>query len=146
MSAEENKATDRRFYEELFNQKNLAVIDEVTSEDFVSHSIPAGLPSDREGFKIMVSVLLTAFPDWQLTVDEMIAVGDTVAARFTYHGTNTSSFEGIPPTGRKVTIQALHMARFANGKLVEHWGGPDQLSLLQQLGFIPSAVASPPGN
>lgn len=93
-----------------------------------------------------MSVFLAAFPDWHLTVDEMIAEGDIVSAHMTLHGTNTGAFEGIPPTGQKVTVQALLMDRFVNGKLVEHWGGPDQLSLLQQLGFFPKAVASPSGN
>ncbi len=146
MSAEKNKATDRRFYEELINLKNLAIIDELADEDFVSHFIPPGLSPGREGFKIFVSVFLAAFPDWHLTVDEVIAEGDIVSAHMTLHGTNTGAFEGIPPTGQKVTVQALLMDRFVNGKIVEHWGGPDQLSLLQQLGFFPKAVASPSGS
>jgi hypothetical protein len=56
----------------------------------------------------------------------------------TFHGTHTGEFQGIAPTGKKVTIPALDMARFESGKLVEHWGGPNQMSLLQQLGVIPS--------
>jgi predicted SnoaL-like aldol condensation-catalyzing enzyme len=84
MSAEKNKATDRRFYEELINRKNLAIIDELADEDFVSHFISPGLPPGREGFKIFVSVFLAAFPDWHLTVDEMMAEGDLVSAHMTF--------------------------------------------------------------
>jgi predicted ester cyclase len=138
MSTEDNKATSRRFYEEVINQKQLAVVDEVAGDDYHSHDFPPGLPPGREGLKIFISVFHAAFPDGHLTIDQMIAEGDTIATRLTFHGTQTGEFQGIAPTGKKVTIPALDMARFESGKLVEHWGGPNQMSLLQQLGVIPS--------
>jgi predicted ester cyclase len=138
MSTEDNKATSRRFYEEVINQKQLAVVDEVAGDRYHSHDFPPGLPPGREGLKIFISVFHAAFPDGHLTIDQMIAEGDTVATRLTFHGTHTGEFQGIAPTGMKVTIPALDMARFESGKLVEHWGGPNQMSLLQQLGVIPS--------
>ncbi len=138
MSTEENKAASRRFYEEVINQKQLAVVDEVAGDNYHSHDFPPGLPPGREGLKIFISVFHAAFPDGHLTIDQMIAEGDTVATRLTFHGTHTGEFQGIAPTGKKVTIPALDMARFESGKLVEHWGGPNQMSLLQQLGVIPA--------
>ena len=138
MSTEDNKATSRRFYEEVINQKQLAVINEVAGDNYLSHDFPPGLPPGREGLKIFISVFHAAFPDGHLTIDQMIAEGDTVATRLTFHGTHTGEFQGIAPTGKKVTIPALDMARFESGKLVEHWGGPNQMSLLQQLGVIPA--------
>ncbi len=138
MSTEDNKAVSRRFYEEVINQKQLAVINEVAGDNYLSHDFPPGLPPGREGLKIFISVFHAAFPDGHLTIDQMIAEGDTVATRLTFHGTHTGEFQGIAPTGKKVTIPALDMARFESGKLVEHWGGPNQMSLLQQLGVIPS--------
>ncbi len=146
MSTEANKAANRRFYEEVINQKNLAVIDEVAGENYVSHSFPPGLPPGREGLQMFISVFHAAFPDGQLTVDEMIAEGETVATRLTFRGTHTGDFEGIPPTGKYVMVPALDMARFVDGKLVEQWGGPDQMSLLQQLGVFPRPIASPSEN
>ena len=137
MSTEDNKAASRRFYEEVINQKQLAVLDEVAGDNYLSHDFPPGLPPGREGLKIFISVFHAAFPDGHLTIDQMIAEGDTVATRLTFHGTHTGEFQGIAPTGKKVTIPALDMARFESGKLVEHWGGPNQMSLLQQLGVIP---------
>ena len=137
MSAETNKAANRRFYEEVINQKKLAVVDEVAGQNYVSHGFPPGLPPGREGLKAFVGAFHGAFPDGLLTIDQMIAEGDTVATRLTFHGTHTHEFMGIAPTGKKVTVPALDMARFEGGKLVEHWGGPDQMSLLQQLGVIP---------
>jgi predicted ester cyclase len=138
MSTEENKAASRRFYEVVINQKQLAVVDEVAGDNYLSHDFPPGLPPGREGLKIFISVFHAAFPDGHLTIDQMIAEGDTVATRLTFHGTHTGEFQGIAPTGKRVTIPALDMARFESGKLVEHWGGPNQMSLLQQLGVIPS--------
>jgi predicted ester cyclase len=137
MSAETNKAASRRFYEEIINQKKLALVDEVAGANYVSHGFPPGLPPGREGLKAFVGAFHAAFPDGHLTIDQMIAEGDTVATRLTFHGTHTHEFMGIAPTGKKVTVPALDMARFEGGKLVEHWGGPDQMSLLQQLGVIP---------
>ena len=138
MSTEDNKAANRRFYEEVINQKQLAVVDQVAGDSYHSHDFPPGLPPGREGLKIFISVFHAAFPDGRLTIDQMIAEGDTVATRLTFHGTHTGEFQGIAPTGKKVTIPALDMARFENGKIVEHWGGPNQMSLLQQLGVIPA--------
>ncbi len=137
-STEANLATNRRFYEEVINQKRLAVVDEVAGANYVSHSFPPGLPPGREGLKAFISAFHTAFPDGHLSVDHMIDSGDTVATRLTFRGTHTGDFMGIPPTGKKVTVPALDMARYADGKLVEHWGGPDQMSLMQQLGVIPA--------
>ena len=138
MSAEANKVANRRFYEEVINQKQLSILDEIAGQDYSSHNFPPGLPPGREGLKVFVSVFHAAFPDGQLSVDQMIAEGETVATRLTFRGTHTGEFMGIPPTGKHVSVPALDMARFANGKLVEHWGGPDQMSLLQQLGVLPS--------
>jgi predicted ester cyclase len=136
-STEANKATNRRFYEEVINQKHLVVLDEVASTNYVSHSFPPGLPPGREGLKAFVGAFHAAFPDGHLSIDQMIAEGDTVATRLTFRGTHTGNFMGIPPTGKNVTVPALDMARYADGKLVEHWGGPDQMSLMQQLGVVP---------
>ncbi len=137
MSAETNKTANRRFYEEIINQKKMAVVDEVAGANYVSHGFPPGFPPGREGLKAFVGAFHAAFPDGHLTIDQMIAEGDTVATRLTFHGTHTHEFMGIAPTGKKVTVPALDMARYEDGKLVEHWGGPDQMSLLQQLGVIP---------
>ncbi len=138
MSTEANKAVSRRFYEEVINQKKLEVADEVAGETFFSHDFPPGLPPGPAGLKIFTGAFHAAFPDGHLTIDQMIAEGDSVAARLTFRGTHTGDFQGIPPTGKAVTIPALDVVRLADGKIVEHWGGPNLFSLLQQLGVIPS--------
>lgn len=136
MSTEENKALTRRFYEEVINQKKLDVADELAAENVVSQFLPPGLPPGLAGLKIFISVFHGAFPDGQLTIDEMIAEGDFVATRLTFTGTHTGEFQGIPPTGKTVTVPALDMTHVVDGKAVEIWGGPNQFSLMQQLGLI----------
>ena len=133
MSPEDNKVTVRRFYDEVITQKNLAVLEELVGDRYVSHD----LPSDPAALKRFISGFHSAFPDGQITIEQMIAEGDTVALRATFHGTQTGQFQDIPPTDKAVTVPAQDMYRLIEGKIVEHWGGPNQLRLLQQLGVIP---------
>jgi steroid delta-isomerase-like uncharacterized protein len=126
-------------YEECFNKGDLSMVDDVISENFVSRTPnPGGLPPDREGFKQTVNLLRSGFPDLNMTVDGMVAEGDTVAARVTARGTHTNEFMGIPPTGKQVTMTGMDFVRFENGKVVERWGAWDQLGMMQQLGVIPA--------
>jgi len=141
-STEANKTANRRFYEEVINQQKLVVVDEVAATNYVNHGFQVGQPTGRDGLKRFVGAFHTAFADGHLTIDQMIAEGDTVATRLTFHGTHTGEFQGIAPTGKKVTMPALDMARYEGGKMVEQWGGPDQMSLLQQLGALPSTVGA----
>jgi steroid delta-isomerase-like uncharacterized protein len=137
MSTDVNKVAARRFYEEIINQKQLAVVDEVVANNIINHDFPASLPLGSAGIKIFLGAFHTAFPDGHVTIDQMIAEGDTVATRLTFRGTHTGQFQGIAPTGRAVTIPGIAVARFVDGKIVEHWGGPNRFSLLQQLGVLP---------
>ena len=138
MSTEDNKALMRRFFEEVFNKKNLAAIDEFITPNHVDHTLPAFLPTTPEGTKRAIGMYLKAFPDLHLTVEDMIAEGDKVVTRFTSHGTQKRAFMGIPPTGKQVTVSSIVIARIADGKIVEQWGLDDQMGMLQQLGVIPA--------
>jgi predicted ester cyclase len=133
MSQENNTVVIRRFYDEAINQKKLAVIEELFGASYVSHD----LPSDPTELKHFINGFHLAFPDGQITIEEMIAEGDTVALRGTFRGTQTGQFQNIPPTGKTVTVPAQDMYHLSEGKIVEHWGGPNLLRLLQQLGVIP---------
>jgi len=138
MSTEDNKGLVRRFYEEVFNQKNMAAMDEFFAPNIVDHSAPPGLPGGIEGQKYLIGMYLTAFPDMHLTVEDMIAEGDKVVARLTSDGTQQGEFMGISPTGKHVTVTVMDILRIAGGKFVEHWIEMDTLGLLQQLGVVPS--------
>ena len=134
---ERNKAVIRRFVEEVQNQKNWQVYDELNDPRFVNHSAPPGM-ADKEGSKQHLGAFLGAFPDCQVTVDDMIAEGDQVVTKKTFRGTHTADFAGIPPTGRPVTLQFADIMRVRDGRITEHWMSMDRLSFMQQLGLIPA--------
>ena len=138
MSTEQNKALVRRFYDEVFNKKNLAVSDDFLAPHIIEHSLPPGLPSGSEGSRQFIGMYLTAFPDLHLTAEDMIAEGDEVAARFTMRGTHKGEFMGIPSTGKQVTMTGIQIVRVADGRIAENWVNLDALGLLQQLGVIPT--------
>jgi steroid delta-isomerase-like uncharacterized protein len=135
---ERNKAVVRRFIEEVQNNKNMELFDELNAEDFVNLSAPPGMASDRAGGKMFLGGFLSAFPDSQVTIDDMVAEGDRVATKKTFTGTHTGEGIGIPPTGSRVTIQYVDILRLRDGRIIEHWLSMDQLSFMQQLGVIPT--------
>ncbi len=137
MSIEENKALSHRILDELWNKGNLGLIDELYPPDYVNHSAPPGIPPDREGLKQFVTMYRHAFPDVQMTVEDQIAEGDKVVARFTTRATHTGELMGIAPTHKQVTVTGIVIGRYVDGKPVETWAEFDQLSMLQQLGVIP---------
>ncbi len=135
MSIEENKKIVSR-YQEIYNSNDLDSLNEVVSEDLLTPKIMSGIPAGIEGAKAAHRIMLAGFPDYQTTIDDLFAEGDKVAARITMSGTNTGNFMGIPPTGKYVSFTGIYIARLANGKIVEHWGEEDGVSLLQQLGVL----------
>jgi steroid delta-isomerase-like uncharacterized protein len=138
MSTEENKVHVRRLYDEVFNQKNLAAIDDYFAPNVIDHSLPPGAPGGIEGVRFTISMFLAAFPDLQLTVEDLIAEGDRVVARWTLRGTHQGASLGMPPTGKQVTMPGISIVRFDGGKSAEQWVVHDQLGMLQQLGLAPA--------
>jgi steroid delta-isomerase-like uncharacterized protein len=137
---EANKALVRRFYEEIFNQKNMDALDALLPSDAVDHALPPGMPAGREGVRQFIGMYLTAFPDMRVTLEDLLAEGDKVVVRTTYRGTHQAELMGIPATGKQVTVTSIEILRCAGDQLAEHWAAVDQLGMLQQLGVIP-----PPG-
>lgn len=139
MPVEQDKALVRRFVEEIFNQGNISVVDELLAPDFVEHEeLPAGIPNDREGVVQLTTMLRSAFPDFNATIDDIIGEGNKVVIRMTWRGTQEGEFLGIPPTGRAISIGVIDIIRMADGKVVEHWGQMDSMGMMQQLGAIPA--------
>jgi len=139
MSAEENKAIVRRMIEDAWNKGNMAVVDEIVPTSYIGHDPSYPMPiQGPEGFKQWVSIARAAFPDFQITVEDMIAEGDKVVGRISIRGTNTGSLMGMPPTGKQVAFSGIFIRRFAGGKFVEGWDVNDAMSLMQQLGVIPT--------
>jgi steroid delta-isomerase-like uncharacterized protein len=135
MAIEENKKIVQR-YQEIYNLNDLDALGEVVSQDLRTPKIMAGIPTGIEGAKAAHRIMLAAFPDYQTIIDDLFSEGDKVAARISMSGTNTGSFLGIPATGKHVSFTGIYIARIADGKIVEHWGEEDSVSLLQQLGAL----------
>jgi len=136
MSTEDNKAHVRRGFEEV-NQKNLAVFVELLTPDVVLHNASTTIQG-LEGYKQFLSLLITAFPNLQFTIEDIIAEGDFVVVRYTTRSTHQGNFMGIQTTGKQVSGTGIFIDRIVNGKAVEQWINSDTLGLLQQLGVIPA--------
>jgi steroid delta-isomerase-like uncharacterized protein len=132
VSTEENKALIR-LYVEAIHEGNVDEGEELLAPDFAFHVSGAPGPMSSEAFRQLFAGLLTAFPDMAVTVEDLIAEGDRVAARVTTRGTHAGELIGLPPTGRRVEWSGISMTRHAGGKIVEQWGEFDALGLLQQL-------------
>jgi predicted ester cyclase len=138
MSTEENKVLYRRWIETVFNNKNLAAIEEFIDPAGIDHALPPGMPTSREGSRQFIGSYLSAFPDLHLTIEDIIAEGDKIVGRWTSSGTHQGELFGIPPTGRHAASTGIDILRIEGGKFVEHWLALDQLGMLQQLGVIPA--------
>jgi steroid delta-isomerase-like uncharacterized protein len=136
MSTEDNKDLIRRAFEN-FNQANVGKADEYFTPNFVYHDAANPQVSNREEYTQFLTGLIAAFA-YQLTIEDLIAEGDKVVARFTLRGTHRGQWRGVPPTGKPVTVTATSTYRIADGKVAEVWQNADVLSQLQQMGLIPS--------
>ena len=139
MSVERNKATFRRYVEEVWKDGKLEIADEVFAGKYLSHqSDGTALERSPEDVKKFVKEYRSAFSNIEDTVEDMIGEGDRVVTRWTLRVTHTGEFRGIPATGKRVTITGIGIFRFSEeGKVVESWDSLDQLGMLRQLGVIP---------
>lgn len=133
----EIKEIGRRLAEDPWIGKLDEVI-ELVADDYVGHepTSPEAIRG-KEGFREFVDRYLAAFPDGRITVDQQIAEGDLVVNRWTGRGTNTGELQGMPPTGKQVTVTGITIARIEDGRLREDWTSWDTLGMLQQLGVVP---------
>ena len=134
MSQEENKAIVRRFFEEGWNRQNLDVMDEI----FASTVVLNGQPVTREALKQALAGRRDAFPDIQVTVDDQVAEGEKVSTRRTWRATHRGPYRGVARTGKQVKWTQISVVRFSQGRIVEDWAVADELSILQQLGALPT--------
>ena len=142
MSEEENKALIWRWIE-AFNERDLEAEADVLAPGFVAHVPDAPAPLDLEGLEAwrqFTAPFTEAFPDLRLTIQDIAAEGDMVAARVTFEGTHRGEFQGLPPTGKQVAFSSMEFNRVVEGKVEEHWVEINLLGLVQQLG-----VATIPG-
>ncbi|HLZ57017.1 MAG TPA: ester cyclase [Ktedonosporobacter sp.] len=137
MSTEENKALVRRWFTAL-NAAESQAIDDLFFPNFTYH-LPGG-QSQLEGsgpFKGFIVGFHSAFPDLYYTIEDLVAEGDRVMARWVARGTNTGSSMGLPATNKPVTITGVNIYHVAGSRFVEQWTEFDHLGMLQQMGVLP---------
>jgi steroid delta-isomerase-like uncharacterized protein len=137
----DHAATLRRAYE-LINAGDIDGFGRLLADDFIDHEELPGLAPTKEGAIAFFRMYLAAFPDLRMVAEDVIASGEKAVARVRATGTHKGDFMGMAPTGRTVDVQLIDIMRFAtDGRISEHWGVFDQLTMMQQLGAIP---ADPP--
>jgi steroid delta-isomerase-like uncharacterized protein len=143
MTTDQNRAIVRRYYDEVLNGRNVAVLDEIAVEDYIENDPFPGMGNGREQLKLRAGALLRAFSPCTFKIEDIVAEGDRVAVRWRSRGTQSGEFMGIPPTNRSYEIAGIDFHRLADGRMAEHWHVVDQLSQLQQLGLLPSPQGAP---
>lgn len=128
----------RRWIEEGFNKRNPSVVDEIVTEGFAVNGLKIG----REGLRRSMNRHLTAFPDLYVTITDSVAEGNKVAIWYSVEGTHRGEFDGIQPTGKRVSWTGVDLFRFGGGRIVEARFLSDSLGLMRQLG----GVSPPPAN
>lgn len=140
MGTEANKAIVRRFIDEVFNEGKLAALAEVVDRDYIMHGTGTEVRG-HQGMQDFVTKYRTALPDYHCTIEDQVAEGDKVVTRWTVRGTQRGELDGIPPTGKPVTLAGIVIDRIANGRMAETWQQADMLGMMQQLGLMPAPAA-----
>jgi predicted ester cyclase len=138
-----NKAIARRTWEEIFPACDVEALAEVVDQDVVERDRRPDEPAGFEGIKRTMLWLATVFSDQRWEIHDVVGDGDLVVVRATHHGRQTGDLMGIPPTGREVAYEYVHFVRFRDGKAIEHWGVRDDMTLMRQLGVVPSPPSRP---
>lgn len=132
---EKNKDFIQTYTADFWNKQNIAAFEKYFTADFILHNADGDL--NGEQFKGFCQANFTAFPDLNVTTNDLIAEGDKVVKVWTVNGTHNGDFMGIPATGKPIVVKGIEMFRIAEGKIAEIWLSMDNLGMMQQLGVIP---------
>jgi steroid delta-isomerase-like uncharacterized protein len=136
VSQQENMQAQQQFGEAI-NSGNLNAMRDLVAPNCVDHDPGPGQVPGPEGYIALFTEMRTAFPDFAVAVDHLVADDDNISFAYTVTGTHSGDFMGHPATGRKISARGMQISRFENGKMVERWGSSDQLGILQQIGAAP---------
>ena len=133
------KALLMRIVDEAWNKGELDVLDETLAENFVMHDLVMPDIKGPPGYKKYVIDVRTSYPDFHMTVDELIQEGDKLAGKLHWEGTQLGASPGlkVPATGKKVNVTVAIVSHLANDKVVEQWTFQDWVGIMRQLGLIP---------
>ena len=136
--SEENKALVRRYFEEVWDKGNLDVAEELLTTNFVRYGPTGteGVVRGLEGFKHLVSMYRSAFPDLRIPIEDLIGEGDKVVIRWTARGTHQGELMGNAPTGNQLSVTGILIGRVSGGKIEEEWVDYDTLNLMEQIGAV----------
>jgi steroid delta-isomerase-like uncharacterized protein len=141
MSTETNKATVRRFLDQVLNEQRHDLAEEFLADNVEFHG-PSGSFIGLSEVTEWFAMLAAAFPDWQATIVDVVAEGDKVVVRLNNKGTHQGEMEGIPATGKTVNLESIVMYHLTNGKIDDGRNAMDLLSFMQQLGVVPAPQAA----
>jgi len=136
MSIEENKKIVRRFFDVGPSEGDLSTANKLLAPNFTLH-VPLPCSPGIQGINDVISACRAAFEGLNVTIEDMVAEGDKVAARFTARGIHKGVFMGLPPTGKSITMTEIEIFRIENDKIAELWGEANLIGLMQQLGILP---------
>ena len=131
MSLEENKAIIRKWVEAV-NKQDLSLLDDLMAPNYFDHTRQEGM----ESYKQHLTIFYKGFPDYHVTIEDIIAEGDKVCVFIIFSGTNTGEYLGLLPTGKKISVKSLTIKRIVDGKIVEGWTVNDMLDFFNKLGII----------
>jgi steroid delta-isomerase-like uncharacterized protein len=138
MAKEQNIAAQEKLGE-MIGKGELDGFDEIFAADVVDHDPAPDQAPGAQGYKDFFSTMHTAFPDLGLEVEQLVADDDNIAIAYTMTGTHEGEFQGVAPSGNKVSVRGLQIARFEDGRIVERWGATDERTLLEQIGAGPAS-------
>jgi steroid delta-isomerase-like uncharacterized protein len=136
MGIEANKALFRRFYGDTWNTGDTTLIDELLAPDFVNHELVDVAPPHRELYKQAIRETKEASPDFTVTIEDLIAEGDQVAARWHAAGTHSQGYLGQPATGKHVELRGITVVRIIGGRIAEFWKHDNSYTTPRQLGIV----------
>ena len=136
MTARENKERVRNYLDAVWGERDIDAMDEYLSPAYRRYPGPNAEPITLEGQKARITGFQVSLPDADLTIEDVFGEEDRVAFRSTLRATHHGELLGISPTGNRIEVALLDVMRLEDGRIIEHWGGPDMLDLLQQLGAI----------
>jgi steroid delta-isomerase-like uncharacterized protein len=142
MSAEQLKAFYRRYIDQVWVQHRIDGLEQFFTQDHLDHDLPDDQGRGLDHLRATMGYMQAAFPDERVSIEEMFVDTETLIVRLTFTGTQQGEFFGIPPSGRRVEIGQIHIVRFRDGKMAEHWSRSDDLLMMRQLGAIPEPVAT----
>lgn len=137
MLPKDNEKLIKKYFEEVWNNGKLDVLNEIISPDYINHNPGMANPAPGpEGLKPIIEGIRKAFPDLKYVIENMVISDNQVAVHTTMHGTHTGDFFGMAPTNKTIKVSQMQIERIANNKIIEHWRVTDELTLLKQLGQI----------